>query len=690
VISESPGRLDVAELHGVGPKSAALFRELGIDTGEALLDYLPFRYDDFRFPTPAAQLGATSAEENAVGRVIGLKERRVRGLEIVELQMLDDSGTPFVAKWIGRNRYVYGRFREGMRLFVRGRIERRFSGAVVSVSHYLQLGDDQNYRGELVPVYRASKELASRKIAMVVKKNLPRLLELTPVDPLPASLATARGYGSLRDAYQDVHAPATPEQAESARERLVFAEFLALATAAQLRRSERERDHDARALRVPAGLLEQFERTLPFALTGAQRRVIRELWDDMSRDIPMNRLLQGDVGSGKTLVAAAAVVLAASNGMQSALMAPTELLAWQHASRLAPLLMPFGVGLEAVFGSQGARSRAAAVEKLANGAAAVAVGTHALLTQGVDFDRLGLTIIDEQHRFGVEQRARLRAKGLAPHTLHMTATPIPRTLAQSVYADLDLSIIDELPPERTPIETFAVRTSRLDRVYEFVRENVAAGHQAYIVAPAIDEGERALTSAVAEAERLRNDVFPDLRLGLLHGRLAAREKEEIMTRFLRGELDVLVATTVVEVGVDVANATAMVVLDAQQYGLAQLHQLRGRVGRAAAKSYCILVYPDEAGERERLEILTQCSDGFKIADEDLRLRGPGQFAGTAQSGAADVRLGDLVRDIDVYRAAKAAAEKIVARDTHLARPEHAGLRAALESQPSTRALLLSS
>lgn len=688
IAQESP-HVDIADLGGVGPKSASLFRELGIDTAQALLDYLPFRYDDLRSPTPAARLGEAGGEENAVGRVLAVKERRVRGLEIVELQLRDDAGDLFTAKWIGRNRYVVGRFREGMRLFVRGRVERIFSGPVVNVGHYDTLGESEAYRGQLVPVYRASKELASRKIAMVVKKNLANLLDLAPPDPLPPALAEQREYGSIRDAYRAIHAPQTPEESERARERFVFAEFLALATAAQLRRAERESDHDAPVFKVPPNLLERIEATLPFAMTGAQRRAIGEIWSDLQRDVPMNRLLQGDVGSGKTLVAAAAVLAAAQNGLQSALMAPTELLAWQHASKLAPALQPFGLGVEAVFGSQSARSRRAALEKLSSGEAALAVGTHALLTEGVDFGRLGLVIIDEQHRFGVEQRARLRGKGSSPHTLHMTATPIPRTLAQSVYADLDLSIIDELPPGRTPIETYAVRTSRLSRVYDFVRKNVAAGHQAYIVAPAIEEGENALTSAIAEAERLRRDVFADLRLGLLHGRLASREKEEIMTRFARGDLDVLVSTTVVEVGVDVPNATAMIVLDAHRYGLAQLHQLRGRVGRGAARSFCVFVYPDEAGS-ERLDILTRSTDGFEIADEDLRLRGPGQLSGTIQSGAADLRFGDLVRDIDVYRAARTAAEAIVAGDPALARSEHAGLRAVLAAQPSTRALLLSS
>jgi ATP-dependent DNA helicase RecG len=690
LIEQHPPQLEVAALRGVGPKTAVLFAELGIERARDLLEYLPFRYDDLRFATPAARLGESGIEENAVGQVLSVKERRVRGLEIVELRLADDAGGDFTAKWIGRNRYVYGRFREGMRLYVRGRVARSLSGPIVNVAQHRVLADGELYRGELVPVYRASKDLASRKIAAVVKHNLPRLLELAPPDPLPAALAASRGYASQREAYRAVHAPVSPEEARHARERFVFAEFLVMATAAQLRRNERERDHDARALRVPPDLLETFEAALPFALTSAQRAAIAEIWADMTRQVPMNRLLQGDVGSGKTLVAAAALVLAARNGVQSALMAPTELLASQHASKLAPLLMPFGIALEAVFGGQGTRSRNAALEKLASGEAAVAVGTHALLTQAVGFDRLGLVIIDEQHRFGVEQRARLRAKAHSPHTLHMTATPIPRTLAQSVYADLDLTVIDELPPGRTPIETFAVRTSRLARAYEFVRRNVAAGRQAFIVTPAIEEGEGALTGAIAEADRLAREVFPDLRLGLLHGRLATREKDEVMTRFARGELDVLVATTVVEVGIDIPNASVMVVLDAQRYGLAQLHQLRGRVGRAAEKSFCILVYPDDEGVRERLEILTQSIDGFQIAEQDLRLRGPGEFAGTAQSGAAELRLGDLLADIEIYRAAKAAAESIVASDPSLRHLEHVGLRSALEAQPSTRATLLSS
>ncbi|HEY3674808.1 MAG TPA: DEAD/DEAH box helicase, partial [Candidatus Tumulicola sp.] len=446
---------EIGSLRGVGAKTAPLFVELGVSTPAELLDYFPFRYDDLRFPVPARELGATGGEENAVGTIVALKERRVRDLEIVEATMRDDEGGSFSAKWIGRRRFIYGRLHEGMRLYVRGRVERSLAHPTVNVSHYATLASDEVYRGELVPVYRASKRLASRKIAAVVRDNFATLLKTAGEDAIPPSIGRRRNYPPLADAYRDIHHPADPERAVAARERFVFSEFLGLATAALLRRLRRERETDAQQLRVDPGLLDEFEAALPFRLTGAQRRVIGEVWHDMARNVPMNRMLQGDVGSGKTLVAAAAVVLAARNGLQSALMAPTELLASQHAAKLAPLLMPLRIGVEAITGGQTQRSRNAAVDRLASGAASLAVGTHALLTESVEFDRLGLVVIDEQHRFGVEQRARLRAKGGAPHTLHMTATPIPRTLAQSIYADLDVSTIDELPPGRTPIETFA-------------------------------------------------------------------------------------------------------------------------------------------------------------------------------------------------------------------------------------------
>jgi len=688
--SRVPQKLE--QLLGVGKETAERFKELGVATPLDLLNHFPFRYDDLRVVTPAAELGRSaqedSPEENAVGTIVRVRERRARRLAIVEAELADDSGT-FVAKWFGRS-YLMGALRQGMRLFVRGRTQRTLAGPAMNVATHKVLAENEAYRGELVPVYPAGKDLTSRKIRQIVQRNLAMLLTLTGEDPLPKTILRQRSFLEVREAYREMHAPRTPEDAEKARERFIFTEFLALALAAQMKRQTRSAARNAQALRVPAELLAEFQRELPFPLTAAQQRVIGEIWNDMAQDAAMNRLLQGDVGSGKTLVAAAAILLAARNGVQSALMAPTEILAAQHAAKLSPLLLPFGIAVEAIFGSQGAKSRASAVARLAAGEAAVAVGTHALLTEGVDFARLGLVIIDEQHRFGVEQRARLRSKGTAPHTLHMTATPIPRTLAQSIYADLDLSIIDELPPGRSPIETYTLRRSRLDRAYDFVRKNVALGRQAYIVAPVIDESELALTSVVAESERLQKTVFPELELGLLHGRMASREKEGVMQRFARNEVQVLVATTVVEVGVDVQNASVMVVLDAQRYGLSQLHQLRGRVGRGAAQSYCLLIAPDEANELERLDILTGSNDGFAIAEEDLRLRGPGEFAGTAQSGLASFRVADLVRDIAIYRDAKAAAESIIAGDPELRKPGHAGLRALVEREPSARAMLLSS
>ncbi len=614
-----------------------------------------------------------------------VSEIRAR-VAIVAAEIEDDSGR-LKCTWFGR-RGLGGKLTPGDRIFVAGRAAlKRSRGAVaveINVLQHRMLGEDDEYRGAIVPVYRATKELPSRTIATTIERNL-SVLESAVVELVPADVVRRLGLGSLRDAWRSVHAPETPEAALAARERLIFEEFFLLALAAALKRA-RER---ATPLAPPEGLLERFEASLPFVLTGAQRRVIGELWADMASGAPMNRLVQGDVGSGKTLVAAAAIVLAASRGVQSALMAPTEILARQHARKLAPLLLPFGIRVDALFGSLGTRERASARGRIESGECDLAIGTHALIVDDVRFRDLGLAIIDEQHRFGVEQRAKLRGKSAAPHTLHMTATPIPRTLAQTKFADLDVSIVDEVPPGRTPIETYVVRESRKDRAYAIVRKNVAAGRQAYVVAPAIDESEAALTSALAELEALRAGVFADLRLALLHGRMSGREKDAAMGAFACGETDVLLATTVVEVGVDVPNATVMVILDANRYGLAQLHQLRGRVGRGVARSYCILVAPDDRAGVERLEILAGTTDGFEIAEADLRLRGEGEFAGIAQAGGGTL-LGSVVSDFAIYMRAKAAADALASLDSDLARPEHAPLRDALAGISSARATLASS
>jgi ATP-dependent DNA helicase RecG len=691
------------DLAGVGRVLAAKLAAAGIRTPDDLGATYPRDYKDWRQPAAIADIvrGALgrrtrddeveSSEEIAVGRITRVNEFRGR-IPIVSAELEDATGHLKVT-WFGRRGFS-GKVQVGDRMFVHGRAQvKRTRGAVgveLNVLHHRILRDDEEYHGAIVPIYRASKDLSSREIAKLIERNLDRL-EPRVRDVLPPSILRKRKFGSMREAWRELHRPSSLESAAAARERAVYEEFFSIALAAALRRARRHASGGAAVMVAPSGLLDEFERTVGVDLTGAQRRVIAQIWGDMAQTAPMNRLLQGDVGSGKTLVAAAAIVLAARSGMQSALMAPTEILAAQHARKLAPLLLPFGVRVDALFGSIGARERAATRGRLAAGECDLAVGTHALIEENVEFKRLGLAIIDEQHRFGVAQRAALRSKSRAPHTLHMTATPIPRSLAQTKFADLDLSIIDELPPGRTPIVTYALRESRKMLAYEFVRKNVARGRQAFIVAPAIDESEMALTSAIAELEVLRRDVFPELRVGLLHGRLPSREKDEVMARFVRGEADVLMATTVVEVGVDVPNASVMVILDAHRYGLAQLHQLRGRVGRGAARSYCLLISPDgPASESARLDVLERTNDGFEIAEQDLRLRKGGEFAGTLQAGSSDTLLGDFADDFALYMRAKADADELVAQDPELTRPEHRPLRDLAGEDANARAVFVSS
>jgi ATP-dependent DNA helicase RecG len=646
----------LGELKGIGPEMRRKLETLGIRSPRDLAVTYPRDYKDWRRPAPIADVvrralerlqrreQPESSEEIVVGRVLAVHEFRGRvPIVAADLSDGDPGGATLRATWFGRRGFA-GKLAEGDRVFVYGRAQaKRSRGALRAELNVLQhrvLREDETYQGEIVPVYPAGKELTSRALGGLIARNQ-TALEAFLSDAVPPAILAKRGYGPLPEAWRAMHRPSTPEAASAARERLVFEEFFGLALGAALKRARRTTAGRATPLLAPPALLEEFQAALPFALTGAQRRAIETIWEDMGRSAPMNRLLQGDVGSGKTLVAAAAVVLAARAGVQSALMAPTEILAAQHARKLAPLLLPFGIRVDALFGSLGARERERIRGRLASGECELAVGTHALIVEGVEFARLGLVVIDEQHRFGVAQRAALRSKNRTgvPHTLHMTATPIPRTLAQTKYADLDVTTIDELPPGRTPVETYVLRESRKPLAYAFVRKNVAAGRQAYIVAPAIDESESALTSAISELEVLRRDVFPDLRVELLHGRMPPREKDAVMTRFVRGEADVLLATTVVEVGVDVANAAVMVILDADRYGLAQLHQLRGRVGRGAERSFCILIAPD---------------------------------------------------DFALYQLAKADADDLARADPELHLPEHRRLRELLAEEPEARATLVSS
>jgi ATP-dependent DNA helicase RecG len=499
------------------------------------------------------------------------------------------------------------------------------------------------------------------------------------VETLPEALRRRRGLPGLSDAVRGAHFPRDEPERQTAMRRLAYEDFLLLQLGLAILRSRTTREQGI-AMRPPGTLVAQLREALPWSLTAAQQRVWGEIRHDMAAPYPMHRLLQGDVGSGKTVVAALAVLTAVEAGYQAAVMAPTEILAEQHFMTLRHLLEPLGVPVTLLTSALRARQRTERRTAVAAGEVGCVIGTHALVQERVEFRKLGLVVVDEQHRFGVNQRARLKAKGEHPDVLVMTATPIPRTLALTVYGDLDVSVLDELPPGRKPVVTAARTESRRPQIYAFLREQVAAGRQIYVVYPLIEESEAIdLKAATDMAAHLQKDIFSDLVVGLLHGRLAFEDKDAIMQRFKAGEIHVLVSTTVIEVGIDVANASVMLIEHAERFGLSQLHQLRGRVGRGPWKSYCILLTAGKLGEdaERRVQAMVETNDGFKIAEVDLQLRGPGEFFGTRQSGLPEFRVADLLRDAALLEEARRDAQAIIAGDPELRQAEHRGLRGAL-------------
>jgi ATP-dependent DNA helicase RecG len=698
----------VSVLGGIGPKTAEQLERLGIRSVGDLVRHYPYRYEDLRSPQTAAQLLASRAsgaeppsDVNILGVIRSVKHVRLRGRARAKTTATVDDGTGIItATWFGRP-YLGSQLKAGQRIFMRGRLDFTLVGPQILVVRHRVVPEDEPYEGELVPVYPLTASLTNLTMRRLVAKALKRALAderaNERLEILPSALAKKRGFVEARWALRAIHQPRTPEEADKARKRLVFEEFFLLAVESALRRAARraEAAPDFSSTASDSGRRE-FDRDwramLPFQPTRAQERVIEEVTTDMTKTAPMNRLLQGDVGSGKTAVAAAAVLLAKRAGYQAAFMAPTEILAAQQFTRLNALLSHAGVRMAMLVGALRRQTRADIVDQLSSGELDVVVGTHALIVDDVAFAKLGLVVIDEQHRFGVLQRAALRAKakGHAPHTLVMTATPIPRTLAQTIYADLDVSILDELPPGRKPVKTYVRSGDSMEKILAFIREEVDKGRQAYIVCPAVDESERALHNAVEQADQLRKTAFRGYRVGLLHGRMSGPDKEKIMRMFADGFIQILITTTVVEVGVDVANASVMLVLDAQAFGLAQLHQLRGRVGRGAAASYCILVASPDAEGASRLEILAGTNDGFVVAEEDYKIRGSGDIAGVRQHGTAELRLAHLIRDYAVFVEAKKEADALVARDPKLERPENAALASFLAARDREAALLASS
>ena len=670
-------------LKGVGPRRADALARIGVNSARDLLFHVPRRYEDASTVLRIAQ-AEPGMDVTVIGEVTSKGVLPTRsGLRIFQAVLRDETGM-IECSWPGQP-FLDRTIQKGDVLLVTGPV-RFFHGRQVQPREYVVLGragEGAGQSGKVLPLYPATEGLSQKVIRGILDDNLDRLLPLVPAeDAVPPALVRSLSLPTLMQAIQLVHRPASLQDAERGRRRLSFDElfFLQLMYARAQQRAQARRPGIAFAR--TDRLIAPLYRTLPFELTAAQTRAIAAIFTDMTSPQRMNRLLQGDVGAGKTVVALFAMALAIESGYQAALMAPTEILAEQHARGLATLTQPLGLTVVLLTGSLGAAERRTAVEQIASGAAHIVVGTHALIQESVRFHDLGLAVIDEQHRFGVRQRLALAAQGDAPDVLVMSATPIPRSLALTLYGDLELTILDELPPHRQPVRTALRAEQGRDKVYEFVREQVAAGRQAFIVYPLVAESEKVdLRAATAEYERLSIDVFPELTLGLVHGQLPGEAKDAMMQRFASGDVHILVATSVIEVGIDVANATVMVIEHAERFGLSQLHQLRGRVGRGASQSYCILI---AAAETERLAILTSSADGFEIARADLQLRGMGDFFGARQHGLPEFRFFHPLRDEDLLGEARGMARELAADDPELRRPGHARLQVELERRFADR------
>ncbi|PZN10527.1 MAG: DNA helicase RecG [Bacillota bacterium] len=682
--SDAPGDLapdtPLSRLPGVGRRTAQRLARLGLTTAGDLLWHLPRRYEDrSRWKRIAGLLAGETATVEA--EVVEAEEVRTRsGRALVRATVTDGTGRLEVVFF--NQPFRLQQLRPGRRLLFSGRVEEGYRG--LRMDHpeveFLEGDDDVPvHTARIVPVYPATEGMGQRFLRGLAWRVVGPLAERVP-EILPSALRRALDLPDRATALRDIHFPPDEERLEAARRRLAFEEWFVMQIALARARGQK-RQLPGRAHRPDGPRLARFMASLPFELTPAQLRVIDEIRRDMESPRPMQRLVQGDVGSGKTVVAAWALVKAAESGAQGALMAPTEILAEQHARRLRELLRPAGVEVALLTGSQPAAERESVLAGLASGAIPVVVGTHALIQEQVRFADLGLVIIDEQHRFGVRQRALLQDKGRVPDLLVMTATPIPRSLALTLYGDLDLSVIDQLPPGRKPVRTVWLRERQRRRAYDLLAARVSAGEQGYVVCPLVDgaveengSGEEAAKAVKPWAEYIARR-YPRLRVGILHGRLPGAEKERVMSLFEQGRLDVLVATTVVEVGVDVPNATVMIIEGADRFGLAQLHQLRGRVGRGAKEALCVLVADARSEEgRHRLEAMCRTQSGFEIAEIDLRLRGPGDFFGTRQHGLPALRVADPVRDAGLLRQAREAARALLQRDPDLRLPEHAALR----------------
>ena len=661
----------VTILKGIGPSKAKLFANLNIFTLGDLICHFPRGYEDRTKLVPIEKL---EPDVPACFKAMVMNKPRTahirKGLDLTKVQVADHTARLNLTFF--NNRFVTEQLQYGREYIFYGAVSGDFIGYNMTNPAFEALDSAPVTTRRVLPIYPLTAGLSNAAVLKAVRQAL--AVCDPPAEILPAPVRERFGILPAERAYYAIHEPQSMADAEMAKKRLIFEEFFVFSAGLSLMRASRAGKKTECYVNFD---LEPFKAALPFTLTGAQSRAIGEILEDFRRCVPMNRLVQGDVGSGKTMVAAAAAYIAAQNGRQSALMAPTEILAEQHFASMQKLFAPMGLRTALLTGSMTVKEKRLIREQIAAGQIDLAVGTHALLSEATVFRDLGLVITDEQHRFGVGQRSALSAKGRDPHLLVMSATPIPRTLALLMYGDLDVSILDELPPGREAVDTFLVGESYRPRINAFIRKQVREGHQCFVVCPAVEENEELnIKAATVWAETLQKTVFPDLRIALLHGQMKGAQKEAAMASFARGEADVMVATTVIEVGVDVPNATLMVIEDADRFGLSQLHQLRGRVGRGRAKSYCILTSHNKNTETlQRLKALCRTTDGFKIAEEDLKLRGPGDFFGSRQSGLPAFRVANLSCDLQTLKDAQAASAEWIDTYGTSDAPEAAALRA---------------
>lgn len=678
-------RLDaeVRYLKGVGPMRSEELARLGIRILEDILYYLPARYEDRSNFTPIKNL-KIGERQTVKGSIVTLGGRITKsGLPIFQIAVTD--GTGFIhAVWFNQP-YLKDYFRKAQDVVFYGKVELHDKIQLTQPEYEILKGDDSDSIniGRIVPIYSTTARLSQRYLRSLTFAAISEYINLLR-EILPTYLRARHRLVDIRYAIRNIHFPPAFDSLEKSYRRIVFEEFFMLQLALAIKRKGLKAKDDAYEHKVEGGLMDSFRKALPFELTEAQKNAIADIERDMSSGRPMTRLLEGDVGSGKTVVAAHAMVLTVQNGLQAVIMAPTEVLARQHFINLSELLMPLGINIALLIGGIDPKIKKRIYSDIKEGKVDIIVGTHAIIQEAVEFKKLGLAVIDEQHKFGVMQRSILKQKGYSPHILVMTATPIPRTLALTVYGDLDISIIRELPKGRKLIATYWIEEAKRLEVYFFIKEELDKGRQAYVICPLIEKGQgpRGKGQGVVEMfEKLKNEIFVNYEVGLLHGRMSSKEKEKVMKDFKSGKINLLVSTIVIEVGIDIANASVMLIEDADRFGLAQLHQLRGRVGRGEHESYCILLADPKTDEAvERLKAIETTTDGFQIAEADLNIRGPGEFFGTRQHGLPEIRFGNILKDFDIMEMARKEAFGLIAHDPELSEEHHRPLKENLKKR----------